>query len=247
MWRSKTLVLVVDELQGVKPSGMGTLKTLHTGLGQCPIHLAGFGLQHTQARLARPSAGDGISRIAEAMSLRPLSQDDTADAFRGTFEALGVDAVVPSNAVKALAEASHGFPQHINGYLAGAALAIGKHARLNGPALDEALRHGDERRIDYYKACLSNARIHMPMVAVVARMERTGDEVLKYEDARDALERTGYGESELDAAVQHGALTLDADNRVSFGIPSFHSYMTQLLANERTGPRRPGDDRSGTG
>ena len=237
MWRSKALVLVVDELQGVKPAGMGALKTLHTGLGQCPIHLAGFGLQHTQARLARPSSGDGISRIAEVMPLRPLSENDTADAFRGNFKALGVDAVVPPKAVTALAAASHGFPQHINGYLQGAALAIGKHGRLNGPALDEALRHGDERRVDYYKACLSNARSHTPMMVLVARMEHAGAEALKYEEARDALERSGYGEPELDAAVQHGALTLDADNRVSFGIPSFHSYMTRLLANER-GPRR---------
>ena len=233
MWRNKALVLMVDELQGVKPAGMSALKTLHTGLGQCPIHLAGFGLQHTQARLARPSSGDGISRIAEAMSLRPLSEDDTADAFRGNFEALGVDAVVPAKAATALAEASYGFPQHINGYLEGAALAIGGHGRLNGPALEEALRHGDERRIDYYRACLSNARSHMPMMAVVAEMERAGDEALKYEDARDALERSGYGEAELDVAVQHGALTLDADNRVSFGIPSFHSYMSLLLAEER--------------
>ena len=238
MWRNKALVLMVDELQGVKPSGMGALKTLHTGLGQCPIHLAGFGLQHTRARLAKPATGDGIYRVAQTMSLRPLSEADTADAFRGSFEALGVDAVVPPSARKALAEASHGFPQHINGYLEGAALAISKHGRLNGPALDEALRHGDERRIDYYKACLSNARSHMPMMAVVAEMERTGEKVIKYEDARDALARSGYGESELDAAVQHGSLTLDADNLLSFGIPSFHSYMTLLLANERAPERR---------
>ena len=247
MWGSKALVLMVDELQGVKPSGMDALKTLHTGLSQCPIHLAGFGLQHTRARLARPATGDGISRVAETMSLRPLSEDDTADAFRGSFEALGVAAVVPPKAAKALADASYGFPQHINGYLEGAALAISKHGRLNGPALDDALLHGDKRRIDYYKACLSNARSHMPMIAVVAEMERTGDKTIKYEEARDALEQSGYGEAELEAAVQHGSLTLDADNGLSFGIPSFHSYMTLLLANERARERQRANEGPGLG
>ena len=182
----------------------------------------------------RPSAYTG--KACQAVVRRrhfAHCRGDAADAFRGNFKALGVDTVVPPKTVTALAQASHGFPQHINGYLKGAALAIGKHGRLNGPALGEALRHGDERRVDYYKACLSNARSHTPMMAIVARMEHAGAEALKYEEARDALARSGYGESELDAAVQHGALTLDADNRVSFGIPSFHSYMTHLLANER--------------
>lgn len=99
----------------------------------------------------------------------------------------------------------------------------------------------------YYKACLSNARSHMPMLAIVAEMERTGDKAIKYEEARDALERSGYGEAELEAAVQHGSLTLDADNRLSFGIPSFHSYMTLLLANERARERQRANEGPGLG
>ena len=85
------------------------------------------------------------------------------------------------------------------------------------------------------------------VMAVVAEMERTGEKVIKYEDARDALARSGYGESELDAAVQHGSLTLDADNLLSFGIPSFHSYMTLLLANECAGERRRANEGASLG
>ena len=42
----------------------------------------------------------------------------------------------------------------------------------------------------------------------------------------------GFSAEDMDSAVAHGALTLYR-GEVSFGIPSFHDYMRNLLATER--------------
>ena len=228
MWKNKTLVLLVDELQSIDDEAMPTLRVLHQGLTRCPILLLGFGLQHTAARLARGSGGRGISRIAEPAILHALSRDDAVVAFKETLARLGHNEV-PSESLDALADASHGFPQHINGYLAGAHEALARHGRLAGEALEEALQHGGKRRIAYYNKRLSAAHSRKPMTALAAAMERAQRTRLEYHDAKAFLIEAGFGAAELDAAIAHGSLTCDDEDNVSFGIPSFHSYMKHLL------------------
>ena len=92
---------------------------------------------------------------------------DESYAFRRSFEALGVLADIPPYAVAELEAASHGFPQHVNGYLTVPRKAIEKHGR-----------------------------------------------------------------AALDAAVQHGALTLDRHNALSFGVPSFHAFVQWMLEDK---------------
>ena len=232
MWRKTALVLAIDELQGVDPAGMTALRTLHAGLEQCPIQVLGFGLQHTQRRLANPPQGDGVSRIPPPILLESLNEDDALDAFRGSFEALGVLSDIPPYAIAELAAASHGFPQHVNGYLTGAAKAIEKHGELHGDALAEALAYGDERRVNYYLDRLNAAQNRKLVLAIAAIMRRTGEERIDYDDAMEVLERAGHHRAELDAVVQHGALTLDRRNALSFGVPSFHAFMQRMLKDK---------------
>lgn len=228
MWKNKTLVLLVDELQSIDNEAMPTLRVLHQGLTRCPILLMGFGLQHTAARLAGVSGGAGISRIAEPTILHSLRRDDAFAAFSETLARLGHNAV-PSASLDALVDASHGFPQHINGYLEGAHEALTRHRHLRGEALKEALRHGERRRIAYYNKRLSAARGRKPMTVLAAAMERARKARLEYHDAKDILIEAGFGAADLDAAIAHGALTCDDEDNVSFGIPSFHAYMKHLL------------------
>ena len=225
MWKNKTLVLLVDELQSIDNEAMPTLRVLHQGLTRCPILLMGFGLQHTAVRLAGVSDGAGISRTTILHSLR---RDDAFAAFSETLARLGHNAV-PSASLDALVDASHGFPQHINGYLEGAHEALTRHRHLRGEALKEALRHGERRRIAYYNKRLSAARGRKPMTALAAAMERARKTRLEYHDAKDVLTEAGFGAADLDAAIAHGALTCDDEDNVSFGIPSFHAYMKHLL------------------
>ena len=119
MWKDKALVLAVDELQRIDAVAMNALCVLHDGMHECPVLLLGFGLQHTERWLANPPDKRGISRIATPMVLTTLDDQDAFDAFLGNLSALG-HADVPEESLDALAKASFGFPQHINGYLAGA-------------------------------------------------------------------------------------------------------------------------------
>ena len=230
MWKNKTLVLLIDELQSIDDEAMPALRVLHQGLIRCPILLMGFGLQHTAARLASASGGRGISRIAEPTILHSLSRTEAIAACSETLAQLG-HGEVPSESLAALADASHGFPQHINGYLEGAHEALTRRGHLEDEALKEALRHGGRRRIAYYNKRLSAARSRKPMTALAAAMERRQRTRLEYHDAKDVLIEAGFGAAELDAAIAHGALTCDDEDNVSFGIPSFHAYMKDLLGS----------------
>lgn len=232
MWRNKTLVLLIDELQSIGDEAMPALRVLHQGLTRCPILLLGFGLQHTAARLASFADGQGISRVAEPTVLHALNRNDAVAAFKETLAQLGHNEV-PSESLNALADASHGFPQHINGYLAGAHQALTQHGHLAGEALEEALLHGEQRRIAYYNKRLSAAHSRKPMMALAAAMERTQKTRLEYHDAKAILTEAGFGTAELEAAIAHGALTCDDEDNVSFDIPSFHAYMKHLLDSAR--------------
>ena len=231
MWEGKALVLMVDELQGVDDSGMASLRVLHQGLHECPILLLGFGLRHTPTRLADRRAETAISRTAPPTILRPLNEDDTRDAFATTLSVLGHDNVPPESTA-VLAQASFGFPQHINCYLAGAHEALLRHGHLTGLALEEAVVHGDKRRRDYYEDRLDMATNRRAVLAVAAAMEAAGSTAIPTHEAADAMRAAGFTTGDMDSAVAHGALTLYR-GEISFGIPSFHAYVRGLLTSER--------------
>lgn len=231
MWDGKALVLMVDELQGVDDRGMESLRVLHQGLHQCPILLLGFGLRHTATRLADRRSEKSISRTAPPTILGPLNDDDTRDAFATTLSMLEHNEV-PNESIEALAQASFGFPQHVNGYLAGAHEALLRHGHLTGSALDEALSDGCKRRQDYYEDRLENITDRRAVLAVAAAMETAGSAAIPVHEAADAVIAAGFSAEDMDSAVAHGALTLYR-GEVSFGIPSFHDYMRNLLAAER--------------
>ena len=228
MWEGKSLVLVLDELQGVDDSGMASLRVLHQGLHQCPILLLGFGLRHTATRLADRRAEASISRIAPPTILGPLNEDDTRDAFATTLSMLEHDDV-PAESAGVLAQASFGFPQHINCYLAGAHEALLRHGHLTGPALEEAVVYGDKRRRDYYEDRLDMATNRRAVLAVAAAMEAAGSTAIPAHEAAAAVRAAGFSTEDMDSAVAHGALTLYR-GEISFGIPSFHAYVRGLLA-----------------
>ena len=233
IWRGKALVLVVDELQTVQPQGMTALRVLHQGDHGCPILLVGIGLQHTQQVLANPSDGSaGISRVAEPIRLGVLPDSEALEAIEKNMLALGH--AIPESCVAKLARASHGFPQHIHGYLAGAEAAIAKHGGLApGPSLDDALEAGARARADYYDTRLSMLPNQNAMLPVVDAMLEQRRSALWQEEAVRAIDDASFdGERTLQEAIKHGVLTLEKGG-VSFGIPSFFDHMKTLLAERR--------------
>ena len=233
IWRDKALVLVVDELQTVQPQGMTALRVLHQGDHSCPILLVGIGLQHTQQVLANPSDGSaGISRVAEPIRLGVLPDSEAFEAIEKNMLALGH--AIPESCVAKLARVSHGFPQHIHGYLAGAEAAIAKHGGLApGPSLDDALEAGARARADYYDTRLSMLPNQNAMLPVVDAMLEQRRSALWQEEAVRAINDASFdGERTLQEAIKHGVLTLERGG-VSFGIPSFFDHMKKLLAERR--------------
>lgn len=223
LWKRKALVLMFDELQTITDRQAASLATLHQGLHGCPIMLVGIGLQHSQAVLAER----GISRTKRPWRLGSLSREESLEAIQRGFEkAVGE---MPSAVAEKLAEASQGFPQHINGYLQGAQAAYRKHGGLHSEAaLVDALALGDDIRIGYYNARLSASRVRDEMIALTGAMAGTED--MRRRDAERAVADADAefdGRDAVERAVRHGVLTQTDEDRVLFGIPSFRQHMVE--------------------
>ena len=232
LWRTNALVLLIDELQSVDDDGGRALRVLHQGLHGCPILLLGFGLQHTAANLVDV----GISRIVAPRTLAPLNDRDTRAAFRENLRVFG-HRNIPTRSMDALVKASHGFPQHVRGYIEGVDVALKQHQCLDGTALDAALRHGHALRIAYYEQRLDARRSRNPMLALASVMRDSGRQTLDIDEAKAAVVAAGYDGEAVDAGIESGALTL-LHGDVSFGIPSFHDHMIDVL-RQREQKRAP--------
>ncbi len=233
MWTGiDALVLVVDELQNARPKAMDSLNTLHLGEHGCPILLLGIGLQHTGQVLSNL----GISRISNPIALGCLSHKETVDAIRGNLRAAGcdVDAAVGEACIAALSKASFGFPQHIHAYLNAAVEVIQQRGRLDAEAaLAEALTKGDAVRNRYYDDRLNSMATRTPYDAIfpiVAALNDQGASAMRERAAIAAFADSDFdGEQVVGDAIAHGVLARLPKGMVGFGIPSFHSYMSEQL------------------
>ena len=88
----------------------------------------------------------------------------------------------------------------------------------------------------YFGGRLARGKSHAPMRTVVSAMEQAGATTLRYREAKQLLAQAGFEDDALETAIAHGALMLSGED-VSFGIPSFHAYMKQLLAREQSRER----------
>lgn len=220
LWEKKALVIVVDELQRIDANGIDLLSVLHVNVHNCPMQLIGFGLQHTATVLANPpDRRSGISRVRPPLVLGSLSSEDAADAIEGNLKALRHSAV-PKESVKALADASFGFPQHIHGYLQGADTALRRFASLDGEALKAALRHGDKSRKRYYEMRLAAVEGADRLLPLVGHMATSKQDAISQSEAKAMV-----GGDVVDAAVAHGVLSQSPKGDLSFAIPSFANYM----------------------
>ena len=236
LWKGKKLIVSIDELQTLEPQQAPQLKVLHEGTHHCPILTVGAGLQNTPDVLA----GYGMSRTVGAIVLNPLKRDATCEVISKSLA--GEGRAAPSHVVDALAAASQDFPQHIHCYIAAALDAVKESVGWFDPhMLDKVKAEGDERRARYYEARLrAMNRGYSRMTPVIGRMKQGGIRSLTMQDAIDAVDAAGLdGGKAVDDAVQHGVLTPEPQERVSFGIPSFHSYMETALE-----PNESGQDRS---
>lgn len=239
MWSNvDALVLVVDELQTLTPGGITALQVMHEGTHGCPIMLLGVGLQHTKQVLASPGDGaKGISRLVEAIRLGNLSDDAAADAIEHGLDRVGRN--IPRQRALELAAPTFGFPQHVHGHLAAAGGVYDRHGALvTDEQIAEAKQIGAQKRTIYYDSRLESiqhSRKRVCLTALVKRMTSRKETVLDRCEAEDALaEVVDDGPAFVDEAIARGVLTANPLGDLTFGIPSFHSYMvTRVQASER--------------
>ena len=229
-WK-KPLLLVVDELQNLEASQAKPLRTLHEGVHGCPILAVGAGLQNTRTVLSR----HGMSCVSRGIRLGLLSEDATCEVISESLAAFDIGA--PTTAVDALAAASHDFPQHIHCYLTAAVDTVKDRKDWHRPSIrGEVVTKGDALRAEYYDDRLGAMAGdgHELMMPVIARMTKDSVQSLYRRDAIDAV--GDNGEQTIDDAIQHGVLALEPGGRVTFGIPSFHRYMTNMLRQRERKP-----------
>ena len=238
-WDGEALVLLIDELQTIRPQAMENLHALHQGDHGCPIMVVGMGLQHMQAVLAHPADGSpGISRTSPPIILGSLSEDEAREAIRENIAAIAEETLADESVAK-LAAASHGFPQHIHAYVGGAVEVVRERGHCGeGAPLEEALRRGDARRRDYYLDRIASMDMNDPIGAlapIVAALDKRGAEAMLVDDAIAAFRGTKHdGQAVVEEAVAHGVLARQRDGTVGFGIPSFQAFLQgQVFLQEK--------------
>ena len=230
----EALVLLIDELQTIRPPAMENLHTLHRGDHGCAIMVVGIGLQHTQTVLAHPTDGSpGISRTSPPIILGNLTEDEASEAIRENVAAIAGE-VLSDECVAKLAAASHGFPQHIHGYVAGAVEVVRKLGHCgDGPPLEEALRKGDARRADYYLDRVASIGMTDPLGAmahIAAALDMHGADTMLADAAAATLQGTKHdGKAVVEAAIARGVLAQKRDGTVGFGIPSFQTFLLETM------------------
>ncbi len=214
-WQGRALVLVVDEAQSMDSRSADALLSLHTGRHQCPILTIVAGLQHSKSILSE----HGVSRM-EHLQLGLLSQDEAIEAVYLGLANLNVE--VSEATAKVLADASMRFPQHVRGHIEAACIVNERHGAVDSPqALAEALDIGRQARERYYDGRIdAMGGEAYTLYPLVKHMDEQAIENLPRSEVESII-----GKGVADGAIRHGVLAKGEHGLLSFGMPSFHTYM----------------------
>lgn len=204
-----------------------------------PPHFAGRGdeLATLRRRLEitlreRDAAVNGVLLISGIPSIgkthlashfvRQQMHSGTVEALVQGLTNLGVG--VSEETAEQLAAASMRFPQHVHGHIEAACHVHKTRGEVDSTdAVAEALRRGRQARDRYYADRISATG--MGAYTFYPLAEHLTDE--RQADITRANAEAIVGRDAVDAAVQHGVLTMGEHGLLSFGIPSFHPHMTR--------------------
>ena len=221
-WKRKVLVVTIDEVQDVDSRSADQLQTLHLGLHECPVLAVAAGLQHSKSVLSEM----GISRTSHRQ-LTLLTAEETVEAIYHGLRNIGVD--VSEATAGRFAGAAMRFPQHVHGHIEAARDVYCERGEVDSPdAVAEVLERGGKSREDYYVGRMSAMGRANRLYPLVERMEGSAAQSVTLEEAEAVV-----GADAVAAAVRHGVMTEGEDGVLSFGIPSFHSYMVRRAAERR--------------
>ena len=232
------LVIFVDEAQNtpVARTTRGVLDCLHRNSRGIPLVTAFFGLSDTQEVLRQC----GLSRFSDerVVNMERLSMEDAAGSIRRMFDTYYTGQEEEKTVwVKALAELSQGWPQHINrvGVAAGRVIRTNK-GQLERHLLELALEKGTERKNDYYlgrlAACSQEPELYKRLALSAVRHRRG---ILSSKELRrlaaENLEETQESFNDFLTNALHAGLLAPVarlPHHYQFPIPSLSDYLRAL-------------------
>ena len=239
----KGLLLILDEAQRVadfsgtpekKIQVSATLDKLHNGKLSHPVILLAAGLGMSKA-----SFGDlGISRFRGGcfVELGALGGEPERAVIRDWLVKEGGAKEDPTPWIDAIAQKTHGWPQHISAYGDAAAKQIQyDDGEMTSEGLDVVYKLGTQRREAYYKQrahdfseeerqSLANAFADIPLEESTTRSEIVS---FLAEDFGAHQAETLFNE-----ALQKGLLGA-CDGRYGIPIPSMHTWLKDEYGRER--------------
>ncbi|MCY4171119.1 MAG: ATP-binding protein [Bacteroidetes bacterium] len=238
--KSRPLILVLDEAQHLhniasidayRVVATGAMDALHNGKIGYPYILLAGGLDTSENALSDL----GVSRITSSNKVRlgPMEMEEAkrviVDYVHGEF-----GESVPDHWLSAIAEPTHGWPQHIVCY----ANAVGnKLISLSrsptGDDLDEALRNGWDIQMDYYearahditwgqRAILAHLVAEIPVWGTLSKSHVVSALAEKY--SQEVAEAT------FTRALRQGVLSKVKGGGYGVPIPSMHRWLVDEYA-----------------
>ncbi len=234
----RPVVLMIDEIQNLKPAGEGLLEHLHLGDHGLPILSVLAGLAWSQSRLAEA----GISRLSDehVETLGALAKEETTEALRRMLEEHDIVGFQDAEIVEKIARWSNGWPQHLHNYMRAFA---GELARKEG-LLDEVdetevRKVGGRRRKNYYVQRLMNSSIRVCVNLLADVTEMVGEDGCMEFELLDMLDEKRWVKKKshsmvmpenmmprefIDEMIRSGIVHHDND-RITIPIPSFRQHL----------------------
>ena len=238
------LILVLDEAQhlcnllnppDVKISTTSTLNAIHNGKLGKPVMLLAAGLGTTSSAFKSL----GISRFMRKcrVPLGCLSQESTCAVIRDfLIEESGCEP--PPRWIEAIAECTHGWPQHIISYADPAADYLASHRVLRDEGLQSVLQQGRAEQLEYYDERAEGIDEDHRRAFARALMDVPLGETTTRPPIMSSLKLSGLTQKEADdlfiRALDQGIIDQRKRGRYGIPIPSLQNWLTDEYVTDKS-------------
>ena len=239
------LILLLDEAQhlnnllnpqDVKTSTTSTLNAIHNGELGKPVILLTAGLSTSETALSSL----GVSRFVGecTVQLGRLDKESECAVIRDWLTQSGGGAEDTTIWVEAIAEKTHGWPQHIISYVKPALKYLkSSHGKMTDSGLEFVYEKGNEYREEYYQKRVKgfDKKKRQDLAKIFADVP-LGD-TMELEDIMDALKEEyteEIAEKLFKKALERGIIDERKDGDYGIPIPSFHTWLVDQYVQNKS-------------
>lgn len=245
------LLLVTDEAQNLrilsdrpttdpeKAVAVETLSKIHNGKLRRPVILLAGGLSDTESVFANL----GIARFAGGCNntLGALNDEDTRAVIHDWLIHRGEVLEDTTKWVDAIAQDTHGWPQHIIVYVGHALGRLSLDGRMmTSKGLAHVLKQGRRGRERYYRKRISSFNpVELTALAKALQAAGPGDHVCQHSIVQSLLATYPYEEAIrlFNLSVHKGVLSKDQGrDDYSIPIPSMRNWLDRVYGSPQLGP-----------